>query len=171
MKLTHNCIYCLITLLVFAQYAAAQTSIDTTPNKAQVVNFYTTNGIYYNGNLYGYGREIKSLFATQGNEAATQYYQQFQRNHTWGLITSYLGFGITIYSVLNLITGEIPRGVSAGTLVGGIGIWIAGGALNNKSEKKYQKAVSEFNAVQQKRQSTSLHIGTQPHGLGVAVRF
>ncbi|TAE58367.1 MAG: hypothetical protein EAY68_11535, partial [Bacteroidetes bacterium] len=91
--------------------------------------------------------------------------------HTWGNILNYLGAGVTFYSILQLISGNIPRGISAGTLVGGIGICVGGNALLKKSEKKYQKAVSEFNAVQQKQQATSLHVGAQPHGLGLAVRF
>jgi hypothetical protein len=171
MKHTYTLIFCLFTLLAFSQNAVAQTSIDTASKEAQLVRSYTSDGVYFNGKLYAYGRQTKTLFATEGNKAAAEYYQQFQRNNFWGMLTNYVGSAVTFYSIIQLITGGIPRGVSAGTLVGGFGIWLGGSALVNKSEKKYQKAVSEFNAVQQKRQATSLQVGAQPHGLGLALRF
>lgn len=161
----------LTILLSIGLAAKAQITLENTPNKAQLIPKYTTNGLYYNGKFYGYGTEIKTLYTQQGNKQALRYYQQFQTRNTISNITGWVGLALIGLGTGLFFNADATTGEALGTIAVGVTTTAIGYTLHLGANKKMRASVQEFNKVQATKKSTAVHIGTQQNGMGLAIQF
>jgi hypothetical protein len=164
----------LLALTIFVcigSAANAQLTLETTPNKAQLIPKYTNNGLYYNQKFYSYGPEIKALYTQQGNEQALRYYRQFQTRNTISNITGWVGLALIGLGSGLFFNADATTGEALGTLAIGVTTTAIGYTLHLGANKKMRASVQEFNKVQVNKKTTALHIGQHKNGMGLAIHF